>query len=336
MTETFKQWTLAKHPSGIPTADCFKLIETDMPELHEGQVFIRTHFFSLDPGMRARLSGDSYAAGLKIGDIIESAGIGEIIATKSERFTVGDMVMGALGWSEGNIFADCGLQKLDAKLFDDKISMSATIGVLGVPGLTAWFGLKDLGDPKDGETLLISSAAGPVGATAGQIGKTLGLNVIGIAGGTDKCAYLRDLGFDAVIDYKAEPDLTRSIRDAAPNGVDIYFDNVGATMLDAAIANMALGGRIVVSGQVAEYNREEPIGIRNTTQFITHRLRMQGLVVYDYRKDFGDAQAALMDMIRDGRLRYTEDVSEGIERAPAAYQALFAGANFGRRLIKTI
>lgn len=337
---TFKQWTLAKHPSGVPTPECFKLVETAMPDLEDGQVFIRTHYFSLDPGMRGRLSGDSYAAGLKIGDIIESAGIGEIIATKSERFAVGDMVMGGLGWSEGNVFADRGLQKLDPSLFDDKVSMSATIGVLGVPGLTAWFGLKDLGSPKTGETLLISSAAGPVGATAGQIGKALGLKVIGIAGGSDKCAYLRDLGFDSAIDYKAASELPRAIRAAlkevGSDGVDIYFDNVGGTMLDAAILNMNLGGRIVVSGQVAEYNRETPLGIRNTTHFITHRLRMQGLVVYDYRKAFVEAQAAMAQMIRDGQLHYREDISEGIERAPSAYEALFAGANLGRRLIKTI
>lgn len=340
MSETskpvFKKWTLAKHPSGVPTPDCFKLVENEMPVLEDGQVFIRTHYFSLDPGMRGRLSGDSYAAGLQIGDIIESAGLGEIIASKSERFAVGDMVMGGLGWSEGNVFPDRGLQKLDPAMFDDKVSMTATIGVLGVPGLTAWFGLKDLGAPQDGETLLISSAAGPVGATAGQLGKSLGLTVIGIAGGPDKCAYLRDLGFDAVIDYKAESDLVAAIGQAAPKGVDIYFDNVGGTMLDAAIINMAMGGRIVVSGQVSEYNRETPVGIRQTTPFITHRLRMQGLVVYDYRKDFVSAQAAMAQMIRDGALRYTEDISDGIERAPAAYQALFAGANFGRRLIKTI
>lgn len=340
MSDTFKQWTLAKHPSGVPTPDCFKLVEIAMPELEDGQVFIRTHYFSLDPGMRGRLSGDSYAAGLQIGDIIESAGIGEIIASKSDRFAVGDMVMGGLGWSEGNVFPDKGLQKLDPAMFDDTVSMSATIGVLGVPGLTAWFGLKDLGAPQEGETLLISSAAGPVGATAGQIGKALGLKVIGIAGGKDKCAYLRDLGFDAVIDYKAETDLPRAMRGACKeigaDGVDIYFDNVGGSMLDAAILSMNMGGRIVVSGQVAEYNRETPVGIRHTTHFITHRLRMQGLVVYDYRKGFVEAQAALAHMIRDGALRYREDISAGIERAPSAYEALFAGANLGRRLIKTI
>jgi len=333
MTE-YKRWTLAKHPSGVPSEDCFALENFSLEAPQDGQVLIRTHYFSLDPGMRGRLSGDSYAAGLKIGDTIESAGIGEIIASKSERFAVGDMVMGGLGWTQALTHPDRGLQKLDPALFDDKVAMTATIGVLGVPGLTAWFGLQDLGQPQAGETLLISSAAGPVGATCGQIGKTLGLSVIGIAGGADKCAYLTDLGFDAVIDYKAEDNLVKAIEAAAPDGVDIYFDNVGGEMLDAAILNMKPKGRIVVSGQVAEYNREKPVGIRQTTRFITHRLRMEGLVVYDYAKQFPEAQAAMAALIRDGKLAYKEDISDGIEDAPRAYAALFAGANFGRRLIK--
>ena len=333
MTE-YKRWTLAKHPSGVPSEDCFALESFTLDAPQDGQVLIRTHYFSLDPGMRGRLSGDSYAAGLKIGDTIESAGIGEIIASKSERFAVGDMVMGGLGWTQALTHPDRGLQKLDPALFDDKVAMTATIGVLGVPGLTAWFGLQDLGQPQAGETLLISSAAGPVGATCGQIGKTLGLSVIGIAGGADKCAYLTDLGFDAVIDYKAEDNLVNAIEAAAPDGVDIYFDNVGGEMLDAAILNMKPKGRIVVSGQVAEYNREKPVGIRQTTRFITHRLRMEGLVVYNYAKQFPEAQAAMAALIRDGKLAYKEDISDGIEDAPRAYAALFAGANFGRRLIK--
>ncbi|MBL6641533.1 MAG: NADP-dependent oxidoreductase [PS1 clade bacterium] len=333
MTE-YKRWTLAKHPSGVPSEDCFALESFTPDAPQDGQVLIKTHYFSLDPGMRGRLSGDSYAAGLKIGDTIESAGIGEIIASESERFAVGDMVMGGLGWTQALTHPDRGLQKLDPALFDDKVAMTATIGVLGVPGLTAWFGLQDLGQPQAGETLLISSAAGPVGATCGQIGKTLGLSVIGIAGGADKCAYLTDLGFDAVIDYKAEDNLVNAIETAAPDGVDIYFDNVGGEMLDAAILNMKPKGRIVVSGQVAEYNREKPVGIRQTTRFITHRLRMEGLVVYDYAKQFPEAQAAMAALIRDGKLAYKDNISDGIEDAPRAYAALFAGANFGRRLIK--
>lgn len=335
MTE-YRRWTLAMHPSGVPDEDCFALVHFTPDALQDGQVLIKTHYFSLDPGMRGRLSGDSYAAGLKLGDTIESAGIGEIIDSASDRFAVGDMVMGGLGWTEAVLHPDRGLQKLDPALFDDKVAMTATIGVLGVPGLTAWFGLQDLGKPESGETLLISSAAGPVGATCGQIGKTLGLTVVGLAGGAEKCAYLTELGFDAVIDYKAESDLAAAMAAACPDGVDIYFDNVGGEMLDAAILTMKPKGRIVVSGQVSEYNQETPTGIRQTTRFITHRLRMEGLVVYDYAKQFPEAQAAMAGLIRDGKLSYKEDISSGIEDAPRDYAALFAGANFGRRLIKTI
>jgi len=332
--ETTKQWILAKRPDGVPSEDCFDLVETALPRLEDGQVRLKTHYFSVDPGMRGRLSGDSYAAALPLGAVVESAGIGEVVESNSARFAVGDMVMGGLGWTQGLVHPDRGLQKLDSAMFDEKVRITATIGVLGVPGLTAWFGLQDLGRPKSGETLLVSSAAGPVGATAGQVGKTLGLTVVGIAGGADKCAYVKDLGFDAVIDYKAVDHLGEAIAAACPEGVDIYFDNVGGEMLDAAITKMRGHGRIVISGQISEYNATKPRGIRNTTQFITHRLSMAGLVVYDYARQFGEAQQAMAQLIRDGRLTYSEDITDGIEGAPQAFIGLFGGLNFGRRLIR--
>jgi NADPH-dependent curcumin reductase CurA len=337
MNRTIKRWTLSQRPDATPTTDCFELVDFELPPLEANQVRIKTHYFSVDPGMRGRLSGDSYAAALPLGAVIESAGIGEIIETSSERFAVGDMVMGGLGWSQGVVQIDRGLQKLDPALFDDKVRITASIGVMGVPGLTAWFGLQDLGRPKQGETLLVSSAAGPVGATAGQIGKSLGLKVVGIAGGAEKCAYVDSLGFDAVIDYKAQKtqsQLIQAIQGACPDGVDIYFDNVGADMLDAAISAMRPHGRIVVSGQIAEYNRPDPHGIRNVTNFITHRLSMAGLVVYDYAKQFPEAQAAIAGLIRRDQLIYSEDISDGIEGAPEAFIGLFSGQNHGRRLIR--
>ena len=337
MTQTIKRWTLSQRPEAVPTLDCFAMEEVELPPLQPNQVRIKTHYFSVDPGMRGRLSGDSYAAALPLGAEVESAGIGEIVETTSERFADGDMVMGGLGWTQGLVQIDRGLQKLDPALFDDKVRLTATIGVLGVPGLTAWFGLQDLGKPKSSDTLLVSSAAGPVGATAGQIGKSLGLRVVGIAGGKDKCAYVKDLGFDDVIDYKAaksQADLTKAIHAACPDGVDIYFDNVGAEMLDAAISAMRPHGRIVISGQISEYNRPDPHGIRNVTHFITHRLAMAGLVVYDYAKQFPEAQAALAQLIRDDKLVYSEDISDGIAGAPEAFIGLFDGHNQGRRLIR--
>jgi len=334
MNRTIKQWTLSKRPEAVPTENCFALVEHDLPELKDNQVRIKTHFFSVDPGMRSRLNGDSYAAALPLGNVIESAGIGEIVESTSSRYAVGDMVMGGLGWTQGLVQGDRGLQKLDPALFDDEVRMTAAIGILGVPGLTAWFGLQDLGRPESGETIVISSAAGPVGATTGQLAKSMGLNVVGIAGGEEKCRYVTQLGFDKVIDYKAETDLVQAIKKACPDGIDIYFDNVGGDMLDAAIVNMRIRGRIVVSGQISEYNRPTPVGIRHTTQFITHRLSMAGLVVYDYANRFTDAQAAMAKLIRAGSLVYSEDISQGIEGAPQAFIGLFNGNNHGRRLIQ--
>lgn len=333
--QSAKQWQLAKRPAGLPTPDCFALVDQPLPALKDAQVHIKTHYFSVDPGMRNRLSGDSYATALPLGAVIESAGIGEIIDSRSPRFHVGDMVMGGLGWTEALIHADRGLQKLDPTLFDEKVRITASIGVLGIPGLTAWFGLNDLGHPKSGETIVVSSAAGPVGATAGQLARELRLTVIGIAGGDDKCAYMKGLGFDAVLDYKQIDNLTEALATVCPDGIDIYFDNVGGAMLDAAIANMRVRGRIVVSGQIAEYNRPQPRGIRNTTHFITHRLSMAGLVVYDYAKSFAEAQQAMAALIRAGKLSYEEDISQGIDAAAHAFIGLFEGQNHGRRLIKT-
>ena len=331
----YRKWTLASHPVGVPDRDCFALVPCAFDDIEAGEVLIKVDYFSLDPGMRGRLSGDSYAAGLKIGDTIESAGVGTILASKSEKFAPGDVVSGTLGWSEAVVHRDRGLKKIEQGLLSEKLSATAFIGVLGVPGLTAWFGLNDLGAPTQGDTLVISSAAGPVGATCGQLGKHLGLRVVGIAGGPKKCAYLSDLGFDEAIDHKAGTPLNAAIAAACPDGVNIFFDNVGAETLDAALVNMAPNGRIVVSGQVAEYNRENPIGIREVTRFITHRLRMEGLVVYDYAPKFSDAISQMAALINSGTLSYTEDIIDGIENAPDAYAGLFGGDNFGRRLIKT-
>ena len=331
----FRKMTLAKHPDGVPARDCFSLVPCTLNDIQDGEVLIKVDYFSLDPGMRGRLSGDSYAAGLKIGDKIESAGVGTILQSKSDKFASGDIVSGALGWSEATVHSDRGLKKIEPGLLSEHVSATAFIGVLGVPGLTAWFGLNDLGAPAEGNTLLIASAAGPVGATCGQLGKHFGLKVVGIAGGAEKCAYLSSLGFDDAIDYKANTALKATIAAACPDGVNIFFDNVGGETLDAALVNMCLGGRIVVSGQVAEYNRQNPVGIREVTRFITHRLRMEGLVVYDYAPKFSDAIDQMAALINAGKITYTEDIIEGIENAPDAYAGLFGGENLGRRLIKT-
>jgi NADPH-dependent curcumin reductase CurA len=223
------------------------------------------------------------------------------------------------------------------KITDRRVPLGCWIGILGVPGLTAWFGMHRVAQAKEGETLLVTSAAGPVGATAGQIGKKLGMRVVGVAGGPKKCAWLKDeAGFDAVIDYKAEPDLTAAIKAACPEGVDVLFDNVGNEMVDRILPLMKLRGRVVVSGQVADYNVpvEQRYGLKHTDVFITHRVRMEGLVVFDDIRQFAVAQAAMADWIADGSLKFAIEEFDGLESAASAFCGLFRGENFGRRLVR--
>jgi NADPH-dependent curcumin reductase CurA len=329
-----QRWVLAARPDGVPKPGDFRCETGELPALKDGEALIAVEHVSVDPGMRSRLTGDSYAAALGLGETIESAGVGRVLKGNA-RLPEGALVMGGFGWTTHVASDGRGIQVLDPAIFSGAISPTASIGVLGIPGLTAYFGLTDLGRPQPGETLLVSSAAGPVGATAVQIGKLLGLTVIGIAGGPAKAAYVREtLKADVAIDYRAVGELSAAIRTAAPGGIDIYFDNVGGEQLDAAILNMKQKGRIVVSGQVSEYNAADPRGIRWVTPFITKRLRMEGLVVYDYRKGFGEAQAAIAGWINSGALSYREEIVEGFDNLPSAFIGLFRGENFGRRLVK--
>ena len=330
-----KRWVLASRPAGKPKPENFRLEDVTLPDPGEHELLIRTEHHSVDPGMRGRLSGDSYTAALPVGETIDSAMVGVVEASNNEKFAAGDRVTGGVGWVSHAISNGRGIQKLDPAIYHGALRPTAAIGVLGIPGLTSYFGLLDLGRPKEGDTVLISSAAGPVGAAAGQIAKMQGCKVVGIAGSKEKCDYVTGLGFDDCFSYRGA-DLKAAIREHCPDGVDIYFDNVGGEMLDAAILNMKEHGRIVISGQVSEYNRAESElrGIRNVTRFITHRLRMEGLVVFDYFKQFREAQAEMAGWIHAGKLQYTEDVSDGIEGSAAAFIGLFEGENLGRRLIK--
>ena len=330
-----KRWVLASRPAGKPRAENFRLEEIDLPDIVEHEILIRTEHHSVDPGMRGRLSGDSYTAALPVGQTIDSAMVGVVEQSKNEKFKPGDRVTGGFGWVTHAISNGRGVQILPPEMYYGRLRPTAAIGVLGIPGLTSYFGLLDLGKPKEGDTVLISSAAGPVGATAGQIARMKGCKVVVIAGSKEKCDYVNGLGFDACFSYRGA-DLKAAIKEHCPEGIDIYFDNVGGEMLDAAILNMKEHGRIVVSGQVSEYNRadDELVGIRNVTRFITHRLRMEGLVVFDYFKQFREAQAEMAQWIHEEKLVYTEDVSDGIEGSAAAFIGLFEGENLGRRLIK--
>ena len=259
--------------------------------------------------------------------------MGEVISSRHSDYVVGDWLMARIAWEEYSVADDSQfIVKIDSS---EPYPMNYYLGVLGDTGLSAYFGMADIGKPQPGETVLVSAAGGAVGSIAGQIARIYGARAVGIVGTKAKADRLvAELDYDDVIVHTGN--LDEQLRATCPEGVDVYFDNVGGEMLDAAILNMKPKGRIVVSGQVSEYNREKPVGMRQTTRFITHRLRMEGLVVYDYAKQFPEAQAAMAALIRDGKLAYKEDISEGIKDAPSEYAALFAGANFGRRLIKTI
>ncbi len=328
-----RRFVLARRPQGVPVADDFRLETVALPEPAEGQVVVANRFISVDPGMRSRLSAaETYAAPLDLGAVVEGATVGQVAASRNPKFQPGDWVASAFGWQEYGLSDGRGMRKLA----DDRVPPSTAIGVLGIPGITAYFGLSEIGRVREGETVLVSSAAGAVGSAAGQIAAIRGARAVGIAGGPDKCRWLTDeLGFAAAIDRRAEPDLAAAVSRTCPDGVDVLFDNVGNALIDAVLPLMRRGGRIVVSGQVADYNAgpERP-GIVNTQFFITSRLTMAGLVAFDYVRQYPQAWAEMTDWILAGRLKYREDVVDGLEHLPAAFIGLFKGENFGRKLIR--
>ena len=269
-----------------------------------------------------------------MGDVAGVFNIGQVVTSNNEAYATGDLVVCSFGWTEmGLSKGGCYFAKIQAS----DLPLSTWIGVLGVPGLTAYFGLKRVAGIKAGETLVVTSGAGMVGATAAQIAKIMGCKVIGVAGGPEKCAWLRDeLGLDGAIDYKAADDLGEAIGAAAPDGVDVLFDNVGNRFVDTLLPRMKMNGRIVVSGQVGDYNLapEDVHGIKNTRVFITHRVRMEGLVVFDDLAQFPAAQAEMAAWIKAGKLLYREKIYDGVEQAPQAFRDMFEGTYFGRHLVR--
>ena len=327
---------LATHVAGMPKASDFRIDEVEQPAPGDGEVLVRNHFVSVDPGMRGRLSGEaSYTAPVPLGDVVGSATVGRVIASKNPAFVEGDWVVAAFGWQELGLSTGRGMRRIA----EEPVHPSAHIGVLGIPGLTAYFGLLDIGAPQAGETVLVSTAAGAVGSAAGQIARIKDARAVGIAGGPAKCRWLtEELGFSAAIDRLAEPDIAAAVARECPDGVDVFFDNVGNSLVDRVLPMMRLHGRLVISGQTADYNLnpEERVGLKNTRAFITARLKMQGLVVFDYVREFPKAWADLTGWIQDGRLKYREDIVDGLEALPAAFVGLFHGDNFGRKLARLV
>lgn len=325
-----RQVLLASRPQGWVVEDDFRIVEVPAGEPGPGEVLVRNEWLSLDPYMRGRMNdAKSYARPVGIGEVMVGQTVGAVVESRDPRFTPGDRVLTQLGWQL------CGVAKADElrKIDTTRAPASWYLGVLGMPGMTAWLGLAEIGQPKAGETLVVSAASGAVGSVVGQLAKARGCRVVGIAGGQAKCDYVTgELGFDACVDHKAG-ELARALRAACPEGIDVDFENVGGRVLDSVLALCNPFARIVVCGLIAEYNTTEPFPYRNLRAILVNRLRVQGMIVSDWIHRFGEAGRALAGHIADGSVRTRESVVEGIENAPAGLIALLRGENFGKQLV---
>ncbi|HXJ54891.1 MAG TPA: NADP-dependent oxidoreductase [Burkholderiales bacterium] len=320
---------LASRPSGWVTEADFRIEEAPLPEPAQGEVLVRNLWLSLDPYMRGRMSdAKSYVKGVELGEVMVGQTAGEVVESRHSTLRVGDKVLTQLGWQL------YGTTKEAMRVDERRAPLSAYLGVLGMPGMTAYFGLKEIGQPKAGETVVVSAASGAVGSVVGQLARLWGCRAVGIAGGPAKCEYVRkELGFDACVDYKAG-DLGAALKDACPKGVDVYFDNVGGEIFDTLLARMNLHARVVVCGLISEYNATQPYAIRNWRAVLVNRIRLQGMIVFDWKERYGEALGALAGYFGQGRLKYRESVVEGLENAPRGLIALLRGENFGKQLVK--
>jgi len=325
-----KAWTLASFPSGAVREDDFKLIEAPAPAPQEGEVLVKNLWLSLDPYMRGRLSQQkSYVKGVEIGEVMTGETAGEVVESRHPKFKPGDTVTAPSGWQLYCCLKGETLTKVDAS----RARLSYFLGCLGMPGRTAYFGLKEIGAPKPGETVVVSAASGAVGMVVGQLAKAWGCRAVGIAGGKEKCDYVRSLGFDACIDYKAG-NLHDDLKQACPKGVDVYFENVGGQILDTLLRLMNLKSRIIVCGLISDYNALEPYGVKMFRSILVNRIKVQGMIVFDWLERYPEANAALLELVVAGKLKYRESVLEGIEAAPRGLIGLLQGQNFGKQLVK--
>ena len=326
------QWLLAARPQGIVSPSNFEWRETEVPELAEGQARVRVVYLSLDPTNRIWMEDrESYLPKLELGEVMRGVGLGVVEESKNPNLAVGDLVQGLLGWQRYYVSNGRDVSKLP-KL---PIPLDAYFGLLAHIGFTAYFGLLDIGKPKPGETLVVSAAAGAVGSLTGQIGKIKGCRVVGIAGGAAKCEWIvKELGFDAAIDYKSE-NVARALKRECPNGIDIYFDNVGGEILEAALANLNLGARIPLCGMISQYNNAAPApGPRNLAMLLMKRALIQGFIVTDYASRFAEAGQEIVGWYLAGKLKYRTDITKGLEQAPATLAKLFEGTNQGKLLVE--
>ena len=327
-----KEIRLASRPVGIPTLENFQYVETTMPRPASDEVLVRMRYLSVDPYLRGRMrEGKSYIEPFKVGEVIQSGGVGEVIESNSANLKSGDLVSGMFGW---RLF-DVAKADVVMKLIPG-VSPSTALGVLGMPGLTAYFGLLDVGQPKEGETVVVSGAAGSVGMTVCQIAKIKGCRVVGTAGSDEKNDYLRnELGVDATINYKTTKDMFAAFKEACPNGVDVYFDNVGGAVSDAVLPLITNGARIVICGQISMYNSDKPdIGLRPQPFLLVNSAMMKAFIITQYANRFAEGVAQLAQWFIAGKLKHAETIVEGFDNTPQAFIGLFSGENLGKQLVK--
>ncbi|MGI8557231.1 MAG: NADP-dependent oxidoreductase [Solirubrobacteraceae bacterium] len=331
MPETSHAYRLASRPSGLPTRENWDYTEDAVGAPGDGEVLVRLEFISLDPAMRGWMNDTrSYIPPVGIGEVMRALGVGEVVESRHPDFAPGEHVSGLLGVQEHAVVAGAGLLKVDP----DAVPLPKWLSALGMPGMTAYFGLLDIGRPKEGETVVVSGAAGAVGQVVGQIAKLKGCRAVGIAGGPAKCAFVvEELGFDAAIDYKAE-DVSGRLREHCPKGIDVYFDNVGGEILDAALAALARHARVVICGAISQYNATEAIrGPSNYLSLLVNSASMSGFVVSDYFSRYAEGGAQMGAWLAEGKLKTREDIVEGLETFPETLLKLFSGENEGKLVL---
>src|ERR1043166_92726 len=326
-----KEIRFASRPTGMPALDNFQFADAEIPEAGEGEVLVRTLYISVDPYLRGRMRDvRSYVPPFQVGQVIESGAIAEVVESNSPKFQAGDIVSGMFGWRLYNSAKAEGIMKVLPG-----VPITTALGVLGIPGLTAYFGLLDIGQPKEAETVVVSGAAGAVGMTVCQIAKLKGCRVVGIAGSDEKNKYLTDeLGVDAVINYK-KPGVAEALKEACPKRIDVYFDNVGGEVSDAVLPLLNNGARLVICGQISLYNLDKPdVGPRPQPALLVNRALMQGFIITDYWSRFGEGVTQLAQWFAAGKLKYAETIVEGFENTPQAFIGLFKGDNLGKQIVK--
>ncbi len=328
-----KQILLASRPKGAVEETHFRLVESDIPQAGDGEFVMRAHYLSLDPYMRGRMDdAKSYAAKAEVGAVMVGTAVGEVIESHHDKFKVGDFVETRTGWQEYGVSNGGGVRKLDPNY----VPLSAYLGAVGMPGVTAWIGLNEHGKPKSGETVVVSAASGAVGSAVGQLAKLKGCRAVGIAGGQAKCDYVvNELGFDACIDYKAG-NLDAALTTACPKGIDVYFDNVGGPILNAVLGHVNAFSRIALCGQISGYNDPEALTVRNFRSFLVNRIQARGFICSDHMDLWRPALKELGELVHDGKLKYRESIAIGLDSAPKAFIGLLNGKNFGKQLVKLI